>query len=184
MRQGPIIRSGRANELDCRECVAILLLADCVDMHLKKRGLTVLTSKGVVDATPVKSTTISSKTLVSPGKAVLNGRHELVEAQVEVLRTYMEKKSTERLVEALERLIECTRASFREEEALMECLTGAPDRVHREKHDGVLAQMLVLRDYAIGSDRGHLLGQLIHVDRQLTSHLSDAVQAPDRQLQH
>jgi len=153
-------------------------------MHLKKRGLTVLTSKGVVDATPVKSTTIASKTQVSPGKAVLNGRHELVEAQVDVLRTYMEKKSTERLVEALERLIECTRASFREEEALMECLTGTPDTLHREKHNGVLAQMLVLRDYAIGSDRGHLLGQLIHVDRQLTSHLSDAAQAPDRQLQH
>jgi hypothetical protein len=33
-------------------------------------------------------------------------------------------------------------------------------------------------------DRGHLLAQLIIVDRQLTSHLSDAVESPDRQHQH
>jgi len=96
----------------------------------------------------------------------------------------MEKKSKERLVEALDRLIECTRASFREEEALMECLTAIPDPEHREKHNAVLAQMVRLRDYAIEADRGRLLAQLIHVDRQLTSHLSNAVQAPDRQLQH
>ena len=143
-----------------------------------------LTSKSVVDAAPVKSTAIASKPPGSSAKTVLNVRHELVDAQVEVLRMYLEKKSRERLVEALDRLIECTRASFREEEALMECLTSTPDPVHREKHNGVLTQMALLRDYAMDWDRGHLLAQLIIVDRQLTSHLSDAVESPDRQHQH
>lgn len=96
----------------------------------------------------------------------------------------MEKRSTDRLVEALDKLIECTRASFREEEALMECLTGAAEPGHRERHNAVLAQMVLLRDYAIGADRSRLLAQLIHVDRQLTSHLSDALKMPGRQLQH
>jgi len=111
-------------------------------------------------------------------------RHELVDAQVEVLRMYLEKKSRECLLEALERLIDCTRASFREEEALMECLTSVPDPMHRAMHDDVLTQMALLRDYAMDWDRGHLLAQLILVDRQLTSHLSDAVESPDRQHQH
>ena len=141
-------------------------------------------SDSLVDAVAVKSTAIASNSPASSVKKALNGRHELVDAQVEVLRMYLEKKSTERLVEALDRLIECTRASFREEEALMECFSSTPDPRHREMHNGVLAQMALLRDYAIEADRGRLLAQLIHVDRQLTSHLSDAVQAPDRQLQH
>ncbi|MFA4969061.1 MAG: hypothetical protein WC540_05470 [Sulfuritalea sp.] len=143
-----------------------------------------LITKSVVDASPVKSTALASNSPVSSGRAVLDVRHELVDAQVEVLRMYMEKKSKERLVEALDRLIGCTRASFREEEALMECLTSTPDPGHREKHNAVLAQMVLLRDIAIESDRGRLLAQLIHVDRQLTSHLTDAVQAPGRQHQH
>lgn len=143
-----------------------------------------LTSKGAVDAVPVKSTATAAKLPGSSAKVVLNVRHELVDAQVEVLRMYLEKKSRERLVEALDRLIECTRASFREEEALMECLTSTPDPEHREKHNRVLAQMALLRDYAMDWDRGHLLAELIIVDRQLTSHLSDAVVSPDRQHQH
>ena len=148
------------------------------------RGTNVLTPKSVVDATPVKSTTLAPNSLLSSGKAVLNGRHELVEAQVEVLRMYLEKKSSERLVEALDRLIECTGASFREEEALMECLSSIPDPVHRAGHNEVLAQMVLLRDYAIEADRRRLLAQLIHVDRQLTTHLSDALEAPEREHQH
>lgn len=143
-----------------------------------------LTFKSVVDATPVKSISLESNSPLSSGKKVLNGRHELVEAQVEVLRMYMEKKSRERLVEALDRLIECTQASFREEEALMECLSSIPDPGHRVRHNEVLAQMVVLRDYAVESDRGRLLAQLIHVDRQLTTHLSDALEAPEHEHQH
>ncbi len=143
-----------------------------------------LTSKSVVDSAPVESTTFASKPAGTLGKAALNMRHELVDAQVEVLRMYMEKKSRERLVAALDRLIECTRASFREEEALMECLTSTPDPGHRARHNEVLAQMASLRDYAIDSDRGRLLAQLIRVDRQVTTHLSDALEAPGRELQH
>lgn len=143
-----------------------------------------LTLKSVVDATTVKSTTLASNSPLSSGKNVLSGRHELVEAQVEVLRMYLEKKSRERLVEALDKLIECTRASFREEEALMECLSSMPDPAHRTRHNEILAQMVLLRDYAIESDRGRLLAQLIHVDRQLTTHLSDALEAPEREHQH
>lgn len=105
-------------------------------------------------------------------------RHELVDAQVEVLRMYMEKKSSERLLQALDRLIECTRASFREEENLMESFTSTPDNVHRDMHNAVLAQLGLLRRSVMESDRGRLLAQLILVDRQLTSHISDAVRAP------
>lgn len=109
---------------------------------------------------------------------MFNIRHELVDAQVEVLRMYLEKRSSELFLEALDRLIECTCASFREEEELMACLTGAPDPVHREMHDAVLAQLELLRRCVLDADRGRLLGQLILVDRQLTSHISDALQAP------
>lgn len=94
---------------------------------------------------------------------------------------YLEKKSSERLLEALDKLIACTRASFREEEELMEYFTSAPDPTHRDMHNVVLAQLGLLRRCAMESDRGRLLAQLILVDRQLTSHISDAVQAPLRQ---
>lgn len=94
---------------------------------------------------------------------------------------YLEKKSSERLLEALDKLIACTRASFREEEELMEYFTSAPDSTHRDMHNAVLAQLALLRRCAMESDRGRLLAQLILVDRQLTSHISDAVQAPLRQ---
>lgn len=91
---------------------------------------------------------------------------------------YMEKKSSERLLQALDRLIECTRVSFREEEKLMESFTSTPDNVHRDMHNAVLAQLGLLRRSVMESDRGRLLAQLILVDRQLTSHISDAVRVP------
>ena len=106
-------------------------------------------------------------------------RHELVNAQVEVLRMYMEKQSRERLVEALDRLIECAEASFQSEEALMECLTGHPDPLHCEAHRGVMTQLAALRACALDFDRGRLLAQLILVDRELTSHISDVGEAAD-----
>lgn len=111
----------------------------------------------------------------SSSRSVYNWRHELVDAQVEVLRMYLEKKSREHLLEALNRLIDCTRASFRDEERLMECLSSTPDPAHREMHNVVLDQLELLRRSVLESDRGRLLAQLILVDRQLTSHLTDAV---------
>ncbi|MDP2829910.1 MAG: hypothetical protein Q8O37_15060 [Sulfuricellaceae bacterium] len=90
-------------------------------------------------------------------------RHEIVGAQVEVLRMYLEKQSSERLLEALDRLIECTRVSFREEEELMESFTSTPDTGHRDMHNAVLAQLGLLRRCAMESDRGRLLAQLIRV---------------------
>ena len=117
------------------------------------------------------------------GKPVSEIRHELVNAQVEVLRMYIEKQSREQLVEALDRLVECTKASFRNEEALMEFLTGHTDSLHCETHDRVLALLASLRACAMDFDRGSLLARLIMVDRELTSHISKAVQAPDRQPQ-
>lgn len=105
-------------------------------------------------------------------------RHELVDAQVEVLRMYMEKKSSDRFLEALDRLIECTRASFTEEESLMESFTSTPDTSHRDMHNGVLAQLGLLRRCVMESDRVRLLAQLILVDRQLISHISDAALIP------
>lgn len=108
------------------------------------------------------------------GKALVEMRHELVDAQVEILRMYMEKQPKERLLEALERLIDCTRASFRIEEELMERLTGDSDPRHRDRHREVLGQLSTLREYLKDLDRGSLLAQLIYVDRQLTAHLSVA----------
>jgi len=105
-------------------------------------------------------------------------RHDLVDAQVETLRMYLEKQPPARFIVALDRLIECTRASFRQEEDLMECLTSIADPRHRARHDAVIAQLESLRNGASELDRGRLLAQLIVVDRELTSHLSGAVRAP------
>jgi hypothetical protein len=67
-------------------------------------------------------------------------RHDLVDAQVQVLSIYLDKRPPEHLVTALDRLIECCRASFREEEALMARLGGQIDRAHRERHQTVMHQ--------------------------------------------
>ena len=131
-------------------------------------------SSGVVDVMSVKSMDIPFGEGVSSGRAGFNMRHELVDAQVEVLRMYLEKKSREQLLVALDRLIKCTQASFREEEGLMDLLAPTADPRHRDMHREVLAQMTVLRRDVMDFNRGRLLAQLILVDRQLTSHISDA----------
>ncbi len=65
----------------------------------------------------------------------------------------------------------------------MECLTSIADPRHRARHDAVIAQLESLRTSARDLDRGRLLAQLIVVDRELTSHLSGAVRAPQPKLQ-
>lgn len=137
-----------------------------------------LTKKRILDSAATKSAALSSTRVASSGPNMFNIRHELVDAQVDLLRMYLEKRSSEHFLEALDRLIDCTCASFAEEEELMECFTGAPDPGHREMHQNVLAQLEMLRRCVLDSDRGRLLGQLILVDRQLTSHISDTLQAP------
>ncbi len=139
------------------------------------------TSSCAVDVLLVKSTAFPENTGEFEGKSAEAMRRRLVDAQVEVLVMYLEKRSTGQLLEALERLIDCTRSSFREEEALMDCLAFAPDPAHRELHGRVLAQLVALRSSAADFDRGRLLAHLIQIDRQLTSHISDAVQISDRQ---
>lgn len=139
------------------------------------------TSIREIEISPVQTTAFSSDSRASAGGPVFTMRHELIDAQVEVLRMYMEKKSRDCLLEALDRLIDCTRASFREEEELMICLTGTPDAVHRDMHNELMAQLGMLRQYLMDWDRGRLLAQLIRVDRQLTSHISAATGAPNRQ---
>jgi hemerythrin len=139
--------------------------------------------KAVVGVTPAKRAGFAVTADRFSGKPVSEIRHELVDAQVEVLRMYLEKQSREHLVEALDRLVECTNASFRSEEALMECLTGHTDPLHCGRHDRVLAQLASLRACAMDFDRGSLLARLILVDRELTSHISAAVEAPARQPQ-
>lgn len=137
-------------------------------------------STRTVDLVPVKSAAFPANTSTFESKSVKAMRRRLVDAQVEVLRMYLEKRSTEQLLEALDRLIDCTHASFREEEALMDSLEFTPDPAHREMHSRVLTQLVVLRSSATDFDRGRLLAHLILVDRQLTSHISDAVQMSDR----
>lgn len=128
---------------------------------------------------PVPAPSAAKSGAPNPGGDEWQGlRHDLVDAQVETLRMYIEKQPPERFVVALDRLIECTRASFRQEEELMECLTSMADPRHRARHDAVIAQLESLRKAAHELDRGRLLAQLIVVDRELTSHLSGAVRAP------
>ena len=129
----------------------------------------------------VKSATFPSGAGVASGRTAFNIRHELVDAQVEVLRMYLEKKSGAALLEALDRLIECAQVSFREEEALMEFLASTADPRHRDMHHQVLEQMASLRRDVMDFDRGRLLAQLILVDRQLISHISNAVGVQARQ---
>jgi hemerythrin len=138
-------------------------------------------STNVVDPALTKYIGTTFNTARLSGEAAARIRHELVDAQVEVLRMYIEKQSREHLVEALDRLIECTEASFRTEEALMECLTGRRDPPHCATHHEVLAQLASLRTSALDFDRGRLLAHLILVDRELTSHIAEAMAAPDCQ---
>jgi hemerythrin len=133
----------------------------------------------VVDVAPEKSTEFPVNTGGFSGKSVEIMRRQLVDAQVEVLRMYLEKRSQEQLLDAMDRLIECTRASFREEEALMDCFAPDPDPVHREMHGRVLARLMALRNSALDFDRGRLLAQLIFIDRELTSHISDVAPIPE-----
>lgn len=140
--------------------------------------------KTVVGSVPTKSFGFAFNPDRFSGKPVSEIRHELVNAQVEVLRMYLEKQSRERLVAALDKLVECTETSFRSEESLMECLTGHPDPLHCEAHRGVLAQLASLRACAMDFDRGRLLARLILVDRELTSHISEVAEAPDRRQEH
>ncbi len=101
-------------------------------------------------------------------------RHDLVDAQVQVLSIYLDKRPPEHLVTALDRLIECCRASFREEEALMARLGGQMDPAHRERHQTVMHQLSELRLGALDTDRGRLLASLILIDRELIAHIADA----------
>lgn len=140
-------------------------------------------ANGASGVAPAKYTSLAFTADRFSGKTISQTRHELVDAQVQVLRIYLEKQTTDRLVEALDKLIECTEASFRHEEALMQCLTGQTDSQHREAHDRVLAQLASLRASAMDFDRGRLLAHLIQVDRELTSHIWDGLEAPEGQAQ-
>ena len=104
-------------------------------------------------------------------------RHELVDAQVQVLCSYLEKRPPAQLVVALDRLINCCRASFREEEELMTRLGGQIDPAHRERHEDLMSQLQQLRMVAMDSDRGRLLAKLILIDRELIAHVADAARA-------
>ncbi len=104
-------------------------------------------------------------------------RHELVDAQVQVLSSYLDKSSPEQLGAALDRLIFCCRASFREEEGLMARLGGQTDPAHRERHETVMTQLQQLRLTALESDRGRVLASLILIDRELIAHVADAARA-------
>ncbi len=104
-------------------------------------------------------------------------RHELVDAQVQLLCSYLDKRSPEQMVAALDRLIDCCRASFREEEGLMERLGGQIDPAHRERHETVMDQLQRLRLTALDSDRSRLLASLILIDRELIAHVADAARA-------
>lgn len=101
-------------------------------------------------------------------------RHELVDAQVELLCSYLHKRSPEDLLRALDRLIASCVASFGEEEALMIRLGGQGDPAHHARHETVIRQLTQLRDRACRDDRGALLAEVIQIDRELVAHLADA----------
>lgn len=101
-------------------------------------------------------------------------RHELVDAQVQVLNMYLDKRSPDEMVAALDRLIQCCRASFEAEEALMVRLRGQAEPTHRERHQAVLERLGQLRLTVLDADRGRLLANLILIDRELIAHVADA----------
>ncbi|MBK7014166.1 MAG: hypothetical protein IPH39_01015 [Sulfuritalea sp.] len=101
-------------------------------------------------------------------------RRELVDAQVHVLNMYLDKRSPDDLAVALDRLIQCCRASFEAEEALMARLRSQADPVHRDRHQAVLERLEQLRLSLLDTDRGRLLANLILIDRELISHAADA----------
>lgn len=121
-------------------------------------------------------------TLLAPDADWQGLRHRLVDAQVETLRMYLEKQPPDRFVGALERLIECTRASFSQEEELILRMAAMPDSKHRARHETVMLQLESLRQGVLDLelDRGRILACLIIVDRELTSHISDVVVPPAR----
>lgn len=123
----------------------------------------------------------------SPGAAngldYLGLRHELVDAQVAVLSSYLDKRPAEQLIIALERLIDCCRESFREEEALMARLGGQTDPAHRDRHQTLMSQLESLRLGAQNADRGSLLASLIQIDRELIAHLADATRVHGGELE-
>ena len=82
----------------------------------------------------------------------------------------------EMLVEAVDTLIECSLASFREEEALMARLGGSPDSAHCRQHETVIDRLRALRAEASGLDRSSLLARLILIDRELIAHVATAAQ--------
>jgi hemerythrin len=93
---------------------------------------------------------------------------------VQVLSIYLDKRPPNTSSPHSIALIECCRASFREEEALMTRLGGQIDPAHRERHQTVMRQLSDLRLGAPGSDRGRLLASLILIDRELIAHIADA----------
>lgn len=101
-------------------------------------------------------------------------RHELVDAQVELLCSYLHKRSPDELLRALERLIASCVASFGEEEALMVRLGGQVDPAHRARHETVVRQLRELREHASRKDRGALLAEVIQIDRELVAHLAES----------
>lgn len=107
-------------------------------------------------------------------------RRELVDAQVEVLGTYLDKRPTDVLIVALQRLVGCCRASFREEEALMARLGGQIDPTHRTRHELVLQRLEELCSNAGGVDRGQLLARLIEIDRELIAHVAETIRSGDQ----
>jgi hemerythrin len=114
---------------------------------------------------------------VSNGLDYLGLRHEIVDAQVALLSSYLDKRPAEQLIAVLERLIACCRESFREEEALMSRLGGQMDPAHRDRHRTLMSQLEALRFGAQDADRGSLLASLILIDRELIAHLADAARA-------
>ncbi len=128
---------------------------------------------------PMTTISIAAEDTLSSSAAVEAGvqyglRHELVDAQVQVLCGYLEKRSPRELVAGVERLIDCCRASFTEEEGLMSRLGGQIDPVHRQRHEAVMAQLRQLSLAALDSDRAQLLGRLILIDRELIAHVAEA----------
>lgn len=125
---------------------------------------------------------LSSRTEgASMDQSVFHMRHELVNAQVDVLRMFLEKKPRDELLEAVGSLADCAALSFREEEALMTSMGSIADPAHGERHREVLVQIECLRRDVLEFDRGRLLARLIQVDRCLTAHISDAVRDLDAQ---
>lgn len=96
---------------------------------------------------------------------------KIFEAIDRVRDQYREGSADEQLARAVDQLIECTRAYFREQETAQLQAGRSEGGVHLEAHRRILEYLVTLRRNMADFERVHFLPQLRFVDYWLTTHI-------------